>query len=97
VHGRPADDGPTFADELRRTGYLGEAPVGGRAVDSYFELHIEQGAVLDTRKIEIGVVTHGYASHGALVEFTGETAHTGPTPMEKRRNALLAAARLLVA
>ena len=97
VHGRPADDGPTFADELRRIGYLGEAPVGGRAVDSYFELHIEQGAVLDARKIEVGVVTHGYASHGALVEFSGETAHTGPTPMEKRHNALLAAARLLVA
>ena len=97
VHGRPADDGPAFGEELRRIGYLGETPVGGRGVDSYFELHIEQGSVLDTRKIEVGVVTHAYASHGALVEFSGETAHTGPTPMEKRHNALLAAARLLVA
>lgn len=97
VHARPADDGPTFGEELRRIGYLGDAPVGGRPIDSYFELHIEQGPVLDAEKVQVGVVTHGYASHGALVEFRGQTAHTGPTPMDKRHNALLAAARLLVA
>lgn len=96
VHGRPADDGPTFGEELQRIGYLSEAPVGGRAIDSYFELHIEQGPVLDAEKVEVGVVTHGYASRGILAEFRGETAHTGPTAMDKRHNALLAAARLLV-
>ena len=97
VHARPSDDGPTFGEELKRIGYLGDAPVGGRPIDSYFELHIEQGPVLDAEKVQVGVVTHGYASHGALVEFHGQTAHTGPTPMDKRHNALLAAARLLVA
>ncbi|MDJ1159186.1 Zn-dependent hydrolase [Chelatococcus sp. SYSU_G07232] len=97
VHDRPADDGPRFGEELARIGYLGEAPVGGRDVDAYFELHIEQGPILDAERVAVGVVTHAYSSHGFLVEFRGETAHTGPWPMDRRRNALVAAARLLVA
>ena len=96
VHNRRADDGAVFGEELRRIGYLGSEPVGGRDLDSYFELHIEQGPTLDAECVQVGIVTHGYSSHGFLVEFHGETAHTGPWPMEKRRNALLAAARLLV-
>lgn len=96
AHDRQADDGATFGEELRRIGYLGSEPVSGRDLDSYFELHIEQGPILDAERVQVGIVTHGYSSHGFLVEFHGETAHTGPWPMEKRRNALLAAARLLV-
>ena len=96
AHKRQADDGAVFGEELRRIGYLGPEPVGGREIDSYFELHIEQGPILDAEHVQVGIVTHGYSSHGFLVEFHGETAHTGPWPMEKRRNALLAAARLLV-
>jgi N-carbamoyl-L-amino-acid hydrolase len=94
---RPADDGATFGGELRRIGYRGSSPAGGRIPDAYFELHIEQGPVLDAERVQVGVVTHAYRSHGFIVEFHGETAHTGPWPMEKRRNALVAAARLLVA
>lgn len=96
AHERPADDGATFGTELQRIGYCGPGPVGGRIPDAYFELHIEQGPILDAEKVQVGVVTHAYRSHGFLVEFHGETAHTGPWPMEKRRNALVAAARLLV-
>lgn len=97
VHRRPDDDGTTLGAALQRIGYLGDAAVGGRALDAYFELHIEQGPLLDAEKAQVGVVTHGYASHGFLVEFEGETAHAGPCAMERRRNALIAAARLLVA
>ena len=93
---RQADDGAVFGDELQRIAYRGSVPAGGRIPDAYLELHIEQGPVLDTEKVQVGVVTHAYRSHGFLVEFRGETAHTGPWPMEKRRNALVAAARLLV-
>jgi N-carbamoyl-L-amino-acid hydrolase len=96
VHERPADDGSIFGSELQRIGYCGPVPAGGRIPDAYFELHIEQGLVLEAEKVQVGVVTHAYRSHGFLVEFRGETAHTGPWPMEKRRNALVAAARLLV-
>jgi N-carbamoyl-L-amino-acid hydrolase len=97
VHERLGDDGATFGAELTRIGYLGEAAVGGRELDGYFELHIEQGPVLDAANVQVGIVTHAYSSHGFLVEFKGETAHTGPCAMERRRNALIAAARLLVA
>lgn len=96
AHERPSDDGASFGGELERIGYRGSAATGGRVPDAYFELHIEQGPILDAERVQVGVVTHAYRSHGFLVEFHGETAHTGPWPMEKRRNALVAAARLLV-
>jgi beta-ureidopropionase / N-carbamoyl-L-amino-acid hydrolase len=94
---RRDDDGKRFGDELERIGYAGAAPVGGHKLDSYFELHIEQGPLLDAKRIDVGVVTHGYTAHGFIVEVTGETAHTGPWPMDKRRNALVGAAMLAVA
>jgi N-carbamoyl-L-amino-acid hydrolase len=94
---RRDDDGKRFGDELRRIGYAGAAPVGGRALDSYFEVHIEQGPLLDAKGIDVGVVTHGYTAHGFIVEVKGETAHTGPWPMDKRKNALVGAAMLAVA
>jgi N-carbamoyl-L-amino-acid hydrolase len=94
---RRDDEGRRFGDELRRIGYAGPAPVGGRKLDSYFELHIEQGPLLDAKGIDVGVVTHGYTAHGFIVEVKGETAHTGPWPMDKRKNALVGAAMLAVA
>jgi N-carbamoyl-L-amino-acid hydrolase len=94
---RRDDDGKRLGDELARIGYAGRSPVGGRKLDSNFELHIEQGPLLDQRKIDVGVVTHGYTAHGFIVEVKGETAHTGPWPMDKRKNALVGAAMLAVA
>ncbi|KPQ09243.1 MAG: N-carbamoyl-L-amino-acid hydrolase [Saliniramus fredricksonii] len=96
VRARRADDGPTLGEELQRIGYAGAAPVGGFVPDSCFELHIEQGPILDAEGIDVGIVTHAYDSHGFRVQFSGETAHAGPWPMERRRNALVAAARLCV-
>ncbi len=96
VLARRADDGPTLGEELQRTGYAGEATVGGFVPDSFFELHIEQGPILDAEGIDVGIVTHAFDSHGFRVQFSGETAHAGPWPMERRRNALVAAARLCV-
>jgi N-carbamoyl-L-amino-acid hydrolase len=97
VLGRLDDDDKRFGDELARIGYAGLAPVGGRPLDAYFELHIEQGPILDAEGIDVGVVVRGYAVRGFLVEVRGETSHTGPTPMDKRRNALVGAAMLAVA
>ncbi|MBT6117577.1 MAG: hydantoinase/carbamoylase family amidase, partial [Rhodospirillaceae bacterium] len=81
---REDDDGIVFGEELKRLGYAGDAPVGGREVDSYFELHIEQDDALERLGIPLGIVTGGYAARGFNVRFEGETAHTGPTPMAKR-------------
>jgi N-carbamoyl-L-amino-acid hydrolase len=97
VLARQDDDGKVLGDELTRIGYAGAAPVGGRPVDAYFELHIEQGPILDEQAVDVGIVTKGYAVRGYIVEVKGETAHTGPWPMDKRRNALVGAAHLAVA
>lgn len=96
AYARPADDGTTIGAELDRIGYRGTAPMG-QPFDSYFEFHIEQGPILEREGMQVGVVTGGYTSHGMVVEYGGETAHTGPWPMDRRRNALVAGARLLVA
>lgn len=87
------DEGKKFGEELERIGYRGSRKATGHAVDAYFELHIEQGPLLDAENKQVGIVTGGYPSHGMRVGFTGQTAHTGPTPMDLRHNALVAAAR----
>jgi beta-ureidopropionase / N-carbamoyl-L-amino-acid hydrolase len=91
------EDGLRFADELERIGYLGKRPARGGPVDAYFELHIEQGSVLDAEKRQVGIVHNAYSSHRMQARFDGETGHPGPTSMDKRRNALIAGARWLVA
>jgi N-carbamoyl-L-amino-acid hydrolase len=96
AHDLIADDGARFGDELERIGYKGERACSGD-VDAYFELHIEQGPILDAERRQVGVVTAGYPSYGMRVRFDGETAHTGPTPMDLRHNALIAGARFLTA
>jgi len=95
--GRRDDDGKTIGEELDRIGYRGEMEAAPHPFDAYVEFHIEQGPILDREGMQVGVVTGGFSSTGMLVEFRGETAHTGPWPMERRRNALIAGARLLVA
>jgi N-carbamoyl-L-amino-acid hydrolase len=91
------DDGSSYGEALEKIGYAGPAPVGKRPLDSYFELHIEQGPRLEQDGVPLGIVTGGYAVHGMHVDVTGETAHSGPTPMDKRRNALVGAAMIAVA
>ena len=97
VLARTDDEGRVLGAELERIGYSGDASVGGRALDAYFELHIEQGPILDAGGVDVGIVTGGYATRGFIFEVRGETAHTGPWPMDKRRNTLVGAAMLAVA
>jgi N-carbamoyl-L-amino-acid hydrolase len=86
-----------LSDELARIGYRGETPVGGREIDSYFEIHIEQGPKLDAAGLQLGIVTGGFAMQGMRVSVRGETSHVGPTPMTLRRNALVGASYVVVA
>ncbi|MFE1601931.1 Zn-dependent hydrolase [Methylobacterium sp. ID0610] len=97
VEGRIDRDGTRFGDALEAIGYRGPEPVGGRAIDAYFELHIEQGPALDAAGVPVGIVTGGYPSCGMRIAVEGETAHTGPTPMAERHNALVGAAMVAVA
>lgn len=94
---RPDESGMTIGAELARIGYLGRPDPVPPPFDAYLEFHIEQGPILDRERQQVGVVTGGFPSTGVLVEFRGETAHTGPWPMERRRNALVAGARFLTA
>ncbi|MDH3475427.1 MAG: Zn-dependent hydrolase [Rhodospirillales bacterium] len=89
------DEGAVFGEELARIGYAGAAPVGGREIDAYFELHIEQGPELEAEGLTLGIVEGGYATRGMHLDIHGECAHSGPTPMDKRRNALVGAAMLI--
>ena len=90
-------DGITFGDALRRIGYAGSTPVGGRALDAYFEAHIEQGPILEREDRIVGVVTGALGLRWYDCVFTGQDAHAGPTPMEARRDALRGAARMVEA
>ena len=65
-----------------------------RKMQAFFELHIEQGPILEDEGIDIGVVTHGQGLKWLQVTLTGREAHTGSTPMPKRRNAGLGMARV---
>lgn len=60
VHARRDRGGATFGAELKRIGYLGAARPEPRLYDSYFELHIEQGDVLDAEGLHVGIVTRGF-------------------------------------
>ena len=86
--------GRRFGDELERIGWRGEEPVGARKMQAFFELHIEQGPILEAEGKDIGVVTHGQGLWWLQVTLTGQDAHTGSTPMPMRRNAGLGMARV---
>lgn len=88
------EEGVTFGAALRAIGYDGEG-LGGRPCDAYFEAHIEQGPILEASGRTIGVVTGAQGQRWYELTLTGQEAHAGPTPMNRRRDALLGAARVV--
>jgi len=90
-------DGKTMGEELARIGYAGEDEVGGRPFKAFFEAHIEQGPILEDEGITIGVVTDAQGQRWYEVTLTGQEAHAGPTPMARRKDALVGAARIISA
>jgi len=95
--GRADREGRTMGEELARIGYAGEREVGGREIGAFFECHIEQGPILEAEGIPVGVVTGAQGQRWYEVEITGMEAHAGPTPMARRKDALVGAARLVTA
>ncbi|MEO8669505.1 MAG: Zn-dependent hydrolase [Bauldia sp.] len=94
AYGRADAKGLKFGDELERIGFKGSEPVGQRKLKALFELHIEQGPILEIEGKDIGVVTHGQGLWWLQVTLTGKEAHTGSTPMAMRKNAGLGMARI---
>src|SRR6056297_2784386 len=95
AYAREDAEGKTFGDELKRIGWRGDEPVGARKMHAFFELHIEQGPILEAEGKDVGVVTHGQGLSWTQVTITGKESHTGSTPMPMRKNAGLAMARVL--
>lgn len=95
VEGKTDVDGKRFDAELAAIGYRGEAPVGGRNIGAYFEAHIEQGPILEAEAKTIGVVTGAQGQRWYEITVVGQEAHAGPTPMKRRKDALVGAARMI--
>ena len=87
--------GIAVAEALAGIGYAGDEPVKPHLTKAYFEAHIEQGPVLEAAGRTIGVVTGALGQRWYDVTIEGMEAHAGPTPMDQRRDALLAAAGLI--
>jgi N-carbamoyl-L-amino-acid hydrolase len=85
------DDGVTVKDELKRIGYLGNDRF---SAGCFIELHVEQGPVIHSEGLGIGVVEGVQGMAWWDGEYTGEANHAGTTPLILRRDALLAAAEL---
>ena len=95
VLSRSDSEGKTFAEELERIGYAGDEPVGGREIGAYLEAHIEQGPVLEAEEKTVGVVTGAQGQRWYEITVSGQEAHAGPTPMRRRRDALVGASRMV--
>ena len=94
AYSREDSEGKTFGEELKRINWMGDEEVGARKMKAFFELHIEQGPILELEEKEIGIVTHGQGLSWLEITLTGKESHTGSTPMAMRINAGLGMARV---
>lgn len=97
IDARSDSDGITFGAALDAIGWRGDVPAGDTKLGAMFELHIEQGPILEAEGKSIGIVTGVQGLRWYEARFTGRAAHTGSTPMSLRSNALLPAAQLIEA
>jgi N-carbamoyl-L-amino-acid hydrolase len=97
AYAREDREGVRFGDALRDVGFVGEEACGERKLAAHFELHIEQGPILEDEAKVIGVVTGVQGMRWYEVTVTGNDSHAGSTPMRLRHDALLASARMIEA
>ena len=90
-------EGNIFGNELEKIGWKGSEKVGKQKFHCYYELHIEQGPILETEEIDIGVVTHGQGLKWLEVKLSGIEQHTGTTPMHVRKDTSLAMSEIILA
>jgi hydantoinase/carbamoylase family amidase len=92
-------EGIEMKDALKAITYLGETPCDyiDNGLESHFELHIEQGPILEREKRSLGVVTSVQGMKWFAIRVEGVEGHSGTTPMEGRADALVTASRLISA
>lgn len=83
---RTDKEGKTIGEELVRIGYAGAAPIHGRDYAAFFEIHIEQGPILEANGLSVGVVTGVQGMRWYHLHLTGKETHAGTTPMERRQD-----------
>ncbi len=91
----PDTEGVTVEQALDSIGYRGAEPARPFPADAYFELHIEQGPILEKEGRQIGIVTGAQAQVWYDAVATGQDSHAGTTPPSARRDALVCAARII--
>jgi N-carbamoyl-L-amino-acid hydrolase len=89
------EEGITVGDALAGIGYVGTEPCAVFPADAMFELHIEQGPILEAEHKQIGIVTGAQAQIWWEAEVLGQDSHAGTTPAIARKDALLTAARIV--
>jgi N-carbamoyl-L-amino-acid hydrolase len=98
LRGRRDAEGVALPDAVRAHGVDLDRALEARSqlegAAAYLELHIEQGPVLESLDLPLGVVLGTFGVERHQVTFRGQAAHAGSTPMNKRRDALAGAARL---
>ncbi len=97
AHALEDTDGKTLGGELKRIGYLGDEPCGGRPFKAFFEAHIEQGPILEDQGRTIGIVQGAQGLRWYDVTVSGRDSHAGTTPMPVRRDAMAGAAEMMTA
>jgi len=96
VYARTDIQGKKFGEELKRIGYRGQQPAKRQPIHAYFELHIEQGPILEKKGKAIGLPKGIIGLYWYDVTVEGQANQVGPTPMEGRRDALCAAAEMIL-
>jgi len=95
VYGLTDLEGTTVRAALDSIGYHGEQPAAVFPADAYFELHIEQGPILEREEKQIGIVTGAQAQVWYDAVTLGQDSHAGTTPPSTRKDALVGAARII--
>lgn len=95
----PGEEGQTMLTELERIGYKGSVDCSYEAspIAAHFELHIEQGPTLENEEKKVGIVEGVQAYRWYTITVQGKDAHTGTTALDSRSDALLAAAKMIIA
>lgn len=95
VYSRKDQNGFLFENELERIGYRGTEENRIKDIHSFLEVHIEQGPKLEEQNTEIGVVTGIQGTDWLEIVIEGKSNHAGTTPMNHRKDPLMAAAEFI--
>lgn len=95
AHGRRDAEGVSLGEALDAIGYRGEIACGAHPLGAHFELHIEQGPILEAKRLEVGIVTGVQGIRWYELQVHGSETHAGPCPMSMRQDPVPVLAALL--